>query len=43
MRPGKSEKNRKKGETEAVSDGKKETNPEKKAGTEKPLSFTEPF
>jgi hypothetical protein len=39
MRPGNSKKNRKKEESEALSNGKKETNPEKTAGTGKPLTW----
>jgi len=38
-----SEKNREKEETEGLNDGKKETDPVKKAGTGKPLSSSEPF
>jgi hypothetical protein len=41
MRPGNPEKNRKKEETEAVSDRKKPTNPQKKAGAEKPWALSE--
>jgi GH24 family phage-related lysozyme (muramidase) len=39
----KSEKNREKEETEALIDGKKETNPEKNAVAGKPLSLSEAF